>query len=118
MEPPEGESGPRPATRSSRILGLVAAVGFSIAMWVFIAVAVLGLILKVIGPRGAQEGLEAAGLVAPQPLYDKSVTDEELSKDWPSQAAPAAVAPLGPVTQPLLPPAAAPAPVVKPQPSK
>jgi hypothetical protein len=49
MEPPEGESEPRPATRSSRILGLLAAVGFSIAMWAFIAMAVLGLILKVIG---------------------------------------------------------------------
>jgi hypothetical protein len=49
MEPPEGDSEPRPATRSSRILGLLAAVGFSIAMWAFIAMAVLGLILKVIG---------------------------------------------------------------------
>jgi hypothetical protein len=51
MKPPEGKSEPRPATRSSRILGLLAAVGFSIAMWVFIAVAVLGLILKVMGAR-------------------------------------------------------------------
>jgi hypothetical protein len=49
MEPPEGDSEPRPATRSSRILGLLAAVGFSIAMWAFIAMAVLGLILKVVG---------------------------------------------------------------------
>ena len=49
MEPPEGESESRPATRSSRILGLLAAVGFSIAMWAFIAMAVLGLILKVVG---------------------------------------------------------------------
>jgi hypothetical protein len=118
MEPPEGESEPRPATRSSRVLGLVAAVGFSIAMWVFIAVAVLGLILKVIGPRGAQEGLEAAGLVAPQSLYDKSVTDEELSKDWPSQAVPVTVVPLGQVSQHALPPATAPEPAAKPQPNK
>lgn len=51
MEPPKGESEPRPATRSSRILGLLAAVGFSIAMWAFIAMAVLGLILKVVGHR-------------------------------------------------------------------
>ena len=53
MPSPKGESEGRPATRSGRLLGLVAAVGFSIAMWVFIAVAVLGLILKVIGPRQA-----------------------------------------------------------------
>ena len=51
MEPPEGQSEPRPPTRSSRILGLLAAVGFSILMWAFIAVAVLGLILKIMGPR-------------------------------------------------------------------
>jgi hypothetical protein len=51
MKRPHGESEPRPATRSSRILGLMAAVGFSIAMWVFIAVAILGLVLKVMGPR-------------------------------------------------------------------
>ncbi|WP_293375589.1 hypothetical protein [Phenylobacterium sp.] len=50
MEPPPGESSPRPpAKRSSRIVGLAAAVGFSIAMWAFIAMAVLGLILKVVG---------------------------------------------------------------------
>ena len=52
MEPPVGESrdeaAPRPANRSSRILGLLAAVGFSLAMWVFIAMAVLGLVLKII----------------------------------------------------------------------
>jgi len=51
MEPPHGESEPRPANRSSRILGLLAAVGFSIAMWIFIAMAVLGLVLKVVAPR-------------------------------------------------------------------
>jgi hypothetical protein len=61
MKPPEGESEPRPATRSSRILGLLAAVGFSIAMWAFIAMAVIGLILKIIGPTDAQKGLSAAG---------------------------------------------------------
>jgi hypothetical protein len=63
MEPPPGESSgesrgqplgedDRQAKRSSRILGLMAAVGFSLAMWVFIAMAVLGLVLKVIGSRG------------------------------------------------------------------
>ena len=51
MEPPHGESEPRPANRSSRILGLLAAVGFSIAMWVFIAMAVLGLVLKIVAPH-------------------------------------------------------------------
>ena len=53
MEPPEGngEERPRP-NRSSRILGLIAAVGFSVAMWVFIGMAVLGLVLKVFGSRG------------------------------------------------------------------
>lgn len=51
MEPPHGESEPRPSGRSSRILGLLAAVGFSIAMWAFIALAVLGLVLKVLGRR-------------------------------------------------------------------
>jgi hypothetical protein len=30
----------------------VAAVGFSLAMWVFIAMAVLGLVLKIVGSRG------------------------------------------------------------------
>jgi hypothetical protein len=51
MEPPNGESEPRPAHRSSRILGLLAAVGFSIAMWAFIALAILGVVLKVLGRR-------------------------------------------------------------------
>jgi len=51
MEPPHSDSEPRPAKGSSRVLGLLAAVGFSIAMWVFIAMAVLGLVLKVVGPR-------------------------------------------------------------------
>ncbi len=51
MKPPEGESEKRQATRSSRILGLLAAVGFSVAMWAFIAMAVLGLVLKVMGPH-------------------------------------------------------------------
>src|SRR5512140_2581408 len=61
MKPPEGESGPRPPTRSNRILGLLAAVGFSVAMWAFIAMAVIGLILKIVGPKDAEEGLSAAG---------------------------------------------------------
>jgi hypothetical protein len=59
MEPPPGESrgtpqggGHGPTKRSSRILGLLAAVGFSLAMWVFIAMAVLGLVLKIVGSRG------------------------------------------------------------------
>ncbi|WP_394763575.1 hypothetical protein [Phenylobacterium sp.] len=51
MEPPQREEPPRPPTRSSRILGLVAAVGFSVAMWAFIGMAVLGLVLKVLGSR-------------------------------------------------------------------
>jgi hypothetical protein len=51
MKPPQGERDPRPPTRSSRILGLLAAVWFSIAMWAFIAMAVLGLVLKIMGPR-------------------------------------------------------------------
>jgi hypothetical protein len=116
MEPSAGEKGSRSATRSSRILGLIAAVGFSIAMWVFIAVAVLGLILKVVGPRGAQEGLAAAGIVLPP--YDNSVTDEELSKDWPGQAAPVTLVPLGQVSQHALAPAAPLEPPAKPQPGK
>jgi hypothetical protein len=61
MYPPEGESEPRPATRSNRILGLLAAVGFSLAMWAFIAIAVIGLILKIVGPTDAEKGLTAAG---------------------------------------------------------
>lgn len=51
MEPPEGENGAPTAKRSNRILGLLAAVGFSIAMWVFIGMAVLGLVLKVFASR-------------------------------------------------------------------
>ena len=48
-KPPAEDKGYRPASRSGRILGLLAAVGFSIAMWVFLAMAVLGLILKIMG---------------------------------------------------------------------
>ena len=58
MEPPPGEfrdqplgGEHRPAKRSTRVLGLLAAVGFSLAMWVFIAMAVLGLVLKILGSR-------------------------------------------------------------------
>ena len=43
-----GDSG-RPRSRAGRILGLMAAVGFSLAMWAFIAMAVLGLVLKAVG---------------------------------------------------------------------
>jgi hypothetical protein len=35
-------------------------------MWVFIALAVLGLILKIVGPRDAEEGLAAAGATVSQ----------------------------------------------------
>ena len=49
----QGEARPEPqhtrGGRSSRIVGLLAAVGFSLAMWAFIALAVLGVILKVAG---------------------------------------------------------------------
>ena len=48
-QPPSGEDEQRPASRSARILGLLAAVGFSLAMWAFIAIAILGLILKIVG---------------------------------------------------------------------
>lgn len=51
VEPPQQEGEPRPANRSNRILGLLAAVGFSIAMWAFIGMAALGLILKIVGSR-------------------------------------------------------------------
>ncbi len=43
-----GDSG-RPRSRAGRVLGLLAAVGFSLAMWAFIAMAVLGLVLKAVG---------------------------------------------------------------------
>ena len=46
--PPEDQD-ERPRSRTGRILGLLAALGFSLAMWVFIAMAVLGLVLKVVG---------------------------------------------------------------------
>ncbi len=49
MKPPAGERETRPTKRSSRLVGLLAAVGFSVAMWAFIAMAVLGLVLKFIG---------------------------------------------------------------------
>jgi hypothetical protein len=44
--PPEG--GERPRSRRARFLGLLAALGFSLAMWAFIALAILGLVLKII----------------------------------------------------------------------
>lgn len=43
---PDDDREHRPATRSGRILGILAAVGFSLLMWAFLAMAVLGLILK------------------------------------------------------------------------
>jgi hypothetical protein len=48
-KPPARDKGRHPASRSGRVLGLLAAIGFSIAMWVFLAMAVLGLILKIMG---------------------------------------------------------------------
>jgi hypothetical protein len=51
--PEEGEEAAgdigRPRSRAGRILGVMAAVGFSLAMWAFIAIAVLGLVLKAVG---------------------------------------------------------------------
>ena len=46
--PPEDGEKP-PLSRAVRLLGLLAALGFSLAMWAFIALAVLGLILKIAG---------------------------------------------------------------------
>ena len=45
---PEGE-GERPRSRLGRVLGILAALGFSLLMWAFIAMAVLGLVLKLFG---------------------------------------------------------------------
>ena len=48
MEPPEVDrEAPPPPSRSNRLFGLLAAAGFSIAMWAFIALAILGLVLKI-----------------------------------------------------------------------
>ena len=44
--PGEGE---RPRSRLARVLGIMAALGFSLLMWAFIAMAVLGLALKLFG---------------------------------------------------------------------
>ena len=41
--PGEGE---RPRSRLARVAGIMAALGFSLLMWAFIAMAVLGLALK------------------------------------------------------------------------
>ena len=46
--PPEGQ-GDRPRSRLGRVLGIMAALGFSLLMWAFIAMAVLGLVLKLFG---------------------------------------------------------------------
>ena len=45
---PEVDGG-RPRSRLGRVLGILAALGFSLLMWAFIAMAVLGLILKIFG---------------------------------------------------------------------
>lgn len=42
-------SAPPPTPKRNRFLGLLTAVGFSVAMWGFIGFAVLGLVLKVAG---------------------------------------------------------------------
>ena len=48
MEPPDlDRERPPPPSRSNRVFGLLAAIGFSIAMWAFIGLAVLGLVLKI-----------------------------------------------------------------------
>ena len=95
MKPPEGESEPRPATRSNRILGLLAAIGFSIAMWAFIAMAVIGLLLKIIGPKDAEKDLSAAGASVSQMFNpDSKPADTE-----PENALPGDLGPVeGPVT--------------------
>jgi hypothetical protein len=48
VTPPPEEPGERPRSRTGRILGLLAALGFSLAMWAFIAIAILGLVLKIV----------------------------------------------------------------------
>ena len=48
IDPPPEDREARPRSRLGRILGLLAALGFSLAMWAFIAIAVLGLVLKVV----------------------------------------------------------------------
>jgi hypothetical protein len=45
---PESED-ERPRSRLGRALGILAALGFSLLMWAFIAMAVLGLVLKLFG---------------------------------------------------------------------
>jgi hypothetical protein len=47
--PTPGVAGPKRPPRSGRVVGLMAAVGFSLAMWAFIAMAVLGVVLKLLG---------------------------------------------------------------------
>jgi len=46
--PPPEEPRERPRSRTGRVLGLLAALGFSLAMWAFIAIAILGLVLKIV----------------------------------------------------------------------
>ncbi len=48
QSPPEGED-ERPRSRVGRVFGILAALGFSLLMWAFIAMAVLGLVLKLFG---------------------------------------------------------------------
>ena len=47
-KPPPEDNSERPRSRTGRVLGLLAALGFSLDMWAFIALAVLGLVLKVV----------------------------------------------------------------------
>lgn len=48
MASPAESLGQSPAGRSRRVIGLIAAIGFSLAMWACIAMAALGFILKVL----------------------------------------------------------------------
>lgn len=48
-QPAPEEEGERPRSRLGRVLGIMAALGFSLLMWAFIAMAVLGLVLKLFG---------------------------------------------------------------------
>jgi hypothetical protein len=48
-QPPTKGEGERPRSRLGRVLGILAALGFSLLMWAFIAMAVLGLVLKLFG---------------------------------------------------------------------
>jgi hypothetical protein len=48
MGSPSATIEPRRVSRPRRALGLLAAIGFSLGMWACIAMAVLGLVLKIL----------------------------------------------------------------------